>query len=213
MSCSAPIRIMLADDHSIVRMGLASVLSVEPGVEIVAEAEDGAQAVRGYAVARPDVLLLDLRMPGGLDGIEALRQIREQWPKARVIVLTTSEFDEDVLRSMEGGAAGYLSKNVSRRELVAAIRRVHGGGTCLPEALARRMEELTQRRQLTGRELEVLEGMRRGLTNRDISLALKISEHTAKAHVCAILAKLGAADRAEAVNIAFEQGVVRAAQQ
>src|SRR5882757_1416752 len=124
MSRPAPIRIMLADDHSIVRMGLASVLSFAPGMEIVAEAEDGAQAVQGYAAARPDVLLLDLRMPGGVDGLEALRQIREQWPEARVIVLTTSEFDEDVLRSMEGGAVGYLSKNVSRRELVAAIRGV-----------------------------------------------------------------------------------------
>ncbi|MBE2284509.1 MAG: response regulator transcription factor [Prosthecobacter sp.] len=204
------IRIMLVDDHSIVRMGLVTLLSSEQDLLVVAEADDGMQAVKLHAEARPDVTLLDLRMPGGIDGIETLKRVREQSPEAKVIVLTTSEFDEDVLRSVEGGAAGYLSKNVSRADLAAAIRQVHGGGSCLPARLAQRMDEWAQRRQLTGRELEVLEFMRRGLSNRDIGRALEISEHTAKAHVCAILGKLGAADRAEAVNIAFERGLVRA---
>jgi DNA-binding NarL/FixJ family response regulator len=111
---------------------------------------------------------------------------------------------------VEGGAAGYLSKNVSRSELAAAIRQVHEGGSCLPAGLMQRMNEWARHRQLTSREIQVLEFMRRGLSNRDIGRALEISEHTAKAHVCAILGKLGAADRAEAVNIAFERGLVRA---
>lgn len=210
MPARPPIRILLVDDHSIVRMGLVTLLSSEPDLCVVAEAEDGEQAVRLHAQSRPDVTLLDLRMPGGLDGIETLKRVREQSPESRVIVLTTSEFDEDVLRSVEGGAAGYLSKNVSRSDLAAAIRQVHEGGSCLPAGLAQRMDEWARRRQLTGREVQVLEFMRRGLSNRDIGRALEISEHTAKAHVCAILGKLGAADRAEAVNIAFERGLVRA---
>lgn len=210
MPARPPIRILLVDDHSIVRMGLVTLLSSEQDLSVVAEAEDGEQAVRLHAKWQPDVTLLDLRMPGGIDGIETLKRVREQSPEARVIVLTTSEFDEDVLRSVEGGAAGYLSKNVSRSDLAAAIRRVHEGGSCLPTSLAQRMDEWAQRRQLTSREVEVLEFMRRGLSNRDIGKALEISEHTAKAHVCAILGKLGAADRAEAVNIAFERGLVRA---
>jgi len=210
MPARPPIRILLVDDHSIVRMGLVTLLSSEPDLSVVAEAEDGEQAVSLHAQLQPDVTLLDLRMPGGLDGIETLERVREQSPEARVIVLTTSEFDEDVLRSVEGGAAGYLSKNVRRSDLAAAIRQVHEGGSCLPTSLAQRMDELARRRQLTSREVEVLEFMRRGLSNRDIGKALEISEHTAKAHVCAILGKLGAADRAEAVNIAFERGLVRA---
>lgn len=211
MPSKAPIRILLVDDHSIVRMGLVTLLSTEPDLRVVAEAEDGAQALELQAQHRPDVTLLDLRMPGGPDGIETLKRLRAQAPEARVIVLTTSEFDEDVLRCVEGDAAGYLSKNISRGDLAAAIRRVHEGGSCLPAGLARRMDEWARRRQLTGRELEVLEFMRRGLSNREIGKALEISEHTAKAHVCAVLAKLGAADRAEAVNIAFERGLVRTA--
>ena len=210
MPANTPIRIMLVDDHSIVRMGLVTLLSTEADLCVEAEAEDGEQAVKLHAELKPDVTLLDLRMPGGLDGIETLKRLREQSPEARVIVLTTSEFDEDVLRSMEGGAAGYLSKNVSRSDLAAAIRQVHEGGSCLPAGLMQRMNEWARHRQLTSREIEVLEFMRRGLSNRDIGRALEISEHTAKAHVCAILGKLGAADRAEAVNIAFERGLVRA---
>ncbi len=211
MPARSPIRILLVDDHSIVRMGLVTLLSTETDIQVVAEAEDGEQALLLHAELRPDVTLLDLRMPGGLDGIETLRRLRAQSPEARVIVLTTSEFDEDVLRSVEGGAAGYLSKNVTRADLAAAIRRVQEGGSCLPAGLARRMDEWAQRRQLTGREVEVLEFMRRGLSNREIGKAMEISEHTAKAHVCAVLGKLGAADRAEAVNIAFERGLVRTA--
>lgn len=210
MPAKPPIRIMLVDDHSIVRMGLVTLLSTEEDLSVEAEAEDGEQAVKLHAELKPDVTLLDLRMPGGLDGIQTLKRLREQSPEARVIVLTTSEFDEDVLRSMAGGAAGYLSKNVSRSDLAAAIRQVHEGGSCLPVGLMQRMNEWARHRQLTSREIEVLEFMRRGLSNRDIGRALEISEHTAKAHVCAILGKLGAADRAEAVNIAFERGLVRA---
>lgn len=202
------IRLLLADDHTVVRMGLAAVLGVEKDLEVVAEAEDGAEAVDRYRATQPDVTLLDVRMPG-LDGIEALGRIRTEWPEARVLMLTTSELDEDVQRAMELGACGYLLKSVHRSELVRAIREIHAGGRCIPEALARRLAELSQRRQLTNRELEVLAGMRRGLSNRDIGLALDITEHTVKAHVKAILQKLEAADRAEAVGRGFEQGLLR----
>lgn len=202
------IRLLLADDHTVVRMGLVAVLGLEKDIEIVAEAEDGGEAVEKFRAAQPDVALVDVRMPG-LDGIEALRRIRAEWPEARVLMLTTSELDEDVQRAMELGASGYLLKSVHRTELVRAIREVHAGGRCIPNELARRLAALSQRRQLTARELEVLDGMRRGLSNRDIATALGITEHTVKAHVKAILQKLEAADRAEAVGRGFEQGLLR----
>lgn len=202
------IRLLLADDHTVVRMGLAAVLALEKDLEIVAEAEDGAEAVEKYRATRPDVALVDVRMPG-VDGLETLRRLRAEWPDARVLMLTTSELDEDVQQAMELGASGYLLKRISRAELARAIREVHAGRHCIPEALARRLTELSQRRQLTERELQVLDSMRRGLSNRDIGVALGITEHTVKAHVKAILQKLEAADRAEAVGRGFEQGLLR----
>lgn len=202
------IRVLLADDHIVVRIGLAAVLALEGDIDIVAEAEDGAEAVEQFRACRPDVMLLDVRMPG-VDGLEALRRLRVEWPEARVLMLTTSELDDDLRRSMEFGAQGYLLKTVPRAELARAIREVHAGRQYIPEGLARRLGELSQLRQLTTRELEVLDSMRRGLTNRDIGTALDISEHTVKAHVKAILQKLEAADRAEAVGRGFEQGLLR----
>ena len=202
------IRVLLADDHTVVRIGLAAVLALEGDIEIVAEAEDGAEAVERFRACRPDVTLLDVRMPG-VDGLEALRRLHVEWPEARVLMLTTSELDDDLRRAMDLGAQGYLLKTVPRAELARAIREAHAGRLYIPEAMARRLSELSQRRQLTARELEVLDSMRRGLTNRDIGNALDISEHTVKAHVKAILQKLEAADRAEAVGRGFEQGLLR----
>lgn len=202
------IRLLIADDHSVVRVGLLAVLGLEKDFEIVAEAEDGHEAVELYRSTQPDVALVDVRMPGA-DGIEALGRIRAEWPEARVLMLTTSELDEDLYRAMECGASGYLPKRVNRVELVRSIREVHAGRRCIPAALERRLGELNQRRQLSPRELEVLDGMRRGLSNRDIGTALDITEHTVKAHVKAILQKLEAADRAEAVGRGFEQGLLR----
>ena len=199
---------MLVDDHSVVRIGLGAVLALCPDVQVIAEAEDGAQALERYRKDQPDIVLMDVRMPG-MGGIDALRAIRSEWPKARVIMLTTSELDDDVQQAIDAGANGYLPKSVGRDELIDAIRQVHAGGQYIPAFIRRMMDELSSRKQLSARELEVLDGMRRGLSNREIALALSISEHTAKAHVKAILAKLESADRAEAVARAFEKGLLR----
>jgi two-component system NarL family response regulator len=204
----ASIRILLVDDHSVVRMGLAAVLSLDEGLTVVAEAEDGAQAIERFRSEAPDVVLMDVRMPG-MGGLEALRVLRSLTPDARVLMLTTSDLDEDLQRAIEAGASGYLQKSVTRDELVRAIKLVHGGGRYIPESTALRLSALAKRKHLSQREIEVLDGMRRGLSNRDIALTLSISEHTVKAHVKAILQKLESADRAEAVARGFEQGLLR----
>lgn len=208
MVVPGPIRILLVDDHSVVRMGLAAVLSLEEDFIIVDEAEDGAQALEKYRAKQPDVVLMDVRMPG-TSGLEGLRALRAAWPSARVLMLTTSELDEDIQRTIEAGACGYLQKSVTREELVRAIRLVRAGGRYIPETTAKRLLQLAKRKHLSNRETEVLDGMRRGLSNRDIALSLSISEHTVKAHVKAILQKLESADRAEAVARGFEQGLLR----
>jgi two-component system NarL family response regulator len=203
-----PIRILIVDDHAVVRMGLTAVLGLEEDLAVVAEAEDGAQAIERYRSERPDVVLMDIRMPG-LGGVEALRALLVEWPAARVLMLTTSELDEDLQQVMLAGACGYLLKSVTEDELVGAIRQVNSTGRYVPEPLQRRLAQLAKRKQLSGREAEVLDGLRRGLSNRDIGVALAITEHTVKAHVKAILLKLESADRAEAVARGFEQGLLR----
>ena len=208
MAQSHCIRILLVDDHSVVRMGLAAVLSLDEELTVVAEAEDGTQALEKFRAECPDVTLMDVRMPG-IGGLEALRSIRAASPAACVLMLTTSELDEDVQRAIEAGAAGYLQKSVTREELVRAIRHVHAGNRYIPDTLQRRLAQLAKRKHVSSREIEVLDGMRRGLSNRDIGVALSISEHTVKAHVKAILQKLESADRAEAVARGFEQGLLR----
>ena len=202
------IKLMLVDDHSMVRMGLSTILSIETDLQVVAEAEDAQQAVDAFRAHRPDVTLMDARMPGG-SGVEALQKIRAEYPDARVIMLTTFDLEEMVFAAMEAGAAGYLLKSVQRNELIDAIRRVHSGNRCFPAALEKRMNELALQKRLSPRELETLELMRRGLSNRDIGVALGVTENTAKAHVKAILLKLGVADRAEAVAAGFERGLLQ----
>jgi DNA-binding NarL/FixJ family response regulator len=202
------IRLLLVDDHLVVRMGLAAVLALEPDFMIAGEAEDAESALLQFRTLMPEVTLLDLRMPGA-GGLDALRNIRAEYPNARVIMLTTSELEEDIFQAIEAGAAGYLPKTAQRAELADAIRRVHAGGRAVPEPLNARLAERAQRRSLSPRELEVLDYLRRGLSNKDIGVALGVSEHTAKAHVKAILAKLDAADRAEAVANGFERGLLQ----
>lgn len=208
MPSGRPIRILLADDHTVVRMGIAAVLSLEPGFVIVAEAEDGGEMIEQYRATRPDVVLLDLRMPE-MDGLIALKLLHAEFPEARVLVLTTSELVEDMRCTRASGAYGYLRKNIPRAELVEAIRDVSAGRHHDSPDIDRRLAENAKRRNLTGREVEVLDCMRRGLSNKDISVALEISEHTIKTHVKSILQKLEAADRTEAVTNAFELGVLR----
>lgn len=198
---------MIVDDHSMVRMGLAGLLASEPGMRVVAEAEDLDQAVAAFSKHKPDVVLMDVRMPGG-SGLEALSQIKAMDPSARVIILSTYDLEEPMIEAHHNGACGYLLKSIKSEELIAAIRAVHAGGTCFPAILQKHIAARANWKPLSPRELETLDLLRRGFSNKDIAQVMEISESTAKFHVKAILAKLEAADRAEAVATAFERGLL-----
>lgn len=191
-----------------VRMGMAGILAMEPDIEVVAEAEDLEQAVAAFSRHRPDITLMDVRMPGG-SGLEALGHIRNIDPAARVVILSTYDLEEPILAAHAAGARGYLLKSVKGDELAAAIRRVMAGQLCFPTALQDHIAARAKSKPLTPREIETLDLMRRGLSNKDIGQALDISENTAKFHVKAILAKLEVADRAEAVAAAYERGLLQ----
>ena len=208
MDLPKPITILLVDDHSIIRIGLRGVLDPEPDLAVVAQAEDGAQALELFREHRPDVTLMDLRMPG-LDGIETTRRIHASFPQARILMLTTYDGDHDIHRALEAGACGYVLKNVTGDELVRAIRTVHAGQRYLPEAVAARLAEGLARPELTPREVEVLQFVVKGLSNKEIGDRLQISEHTAKTHLKSILSKLGVRDRTEAATSALQRGIVR----
>ena len=205
---SSPIRLMIVDDHSMVRMGFATLLGAEPSFAVVAEAEDADQAVSLFRKRKPDITLMDVRMPGD-SGLTALRRIRSEFPAARIIMLTTYDLESPILQALESGACGYLLKSIKRDELIAAVRRVHQGETCFPSAISKHAAELGQINRLTPREHETLDLLRRGLSNRDIGLVLGVSENTAKAHVKSLFIKLNVADRAEAVATAFERGLLQ----
>ena len=205
----APIRLMLVDDHSVLRAGLANMLNRESSLQVVAESDDGPTAIKLWRQHQPDVTLLDLSMPG-MDGIEALQRIRADFPEAKVIMLTSSEASEDARHSLEVGARGYITKNVRRAELVAAIKAVHAGGRAIGEAVAKQLSAIEESGAVSRRELEVLALVRQGFTNSEIGKLLGISERTAKAHVASLLLKLQAADRAEAVARGFERGLLKA---
>ena len=205
---ATPIRILLADDHHMVRMGLKTILHLEPDLRVVAEAATAPATIAAHAAARPDVTLLDLRMPGG--GIPALRQIRAQTPQARVLIITTSELEEDIHRALTAGASGYILKSVLPAELATAIRAIHAGGTWIPDAIARKLADRAASPDLSPREREVLHLLVKGLTNPEIATALGISLSTAKAHVASILEKLGVAARSEAAAEAYRRGLLDA---
>ncbi|MHB1500121.1 MAG: response regulator transcription factor [Candidatus Dormibacteria bacterium] len=192
---------LVADDHPVVRQGICAMLEVESDLEVVADVGDGRQAVSLTVERAPDVVLMDVQMPG-LDGIEALREIQRLCPRTRVVMLTTFGHENYVVPSFKAGAAGYLLKDVSRAELVSAIRRVAAGESLLDRPIADGVSLLSQR------ELEVLSCMAREMTNREIALTLFLSENTVKTHVSHILAKLGALDRAGAVLRAWKQGLI-----
>ena len=191
-----------------VRMGLAALLGAEPDFEVVAEAEDAAQAVDAFREHRPDVTLMDARMPGG-SGNDALLAIRSEFPSARVIILTTYDLEEPVFEAFDNGAAGYLLKSIKRKDLIAAVRIVHEGGRCFPATFDDKLTRREEDGRLTPRETTTLGLLRRGLSNRDIGTVMGVSENTAKAHVRAILRKLHAADRTEAVAAGFERGFLK----
>lgn len=208
MASSAPIRVILADDHAVLRAGLANVLNFDPGLCVVAEADDGEGAIAAWREHRPDVLLLDLSMPG-LDGIETLQRLRNEFPDARVLMLTSSEASEDVRHALQAGACGYVTKTVRRAELVAAIREVHAGREVIGKSVGEHLAASAESGTISRREREVLGLVRQGFTNAELGRLLGISERTAKAHVGALLIKLQAADRAEAVARGFERGLLK----
>jgi DNA-binding NarL/FixJ family response regulator len=201
------IRILIVDDHLIVRLGLTSLLKMEPDFRVVSEAEDGEAALRLFRSSRPDIVLLDSRMPGG-DGLDVLRRMKTEFPDVRAIIIGSSLMEEHVIRALNVGAVGYLTKAVKRAELAAAIRRVQKGGVYLAPAMEATLAKIDHRSRISPRELEVLELMRRGLSNRDVAKVLGVSEHTVKSHVKALLVKLDAADRAEAVATGFMKGLL-----
>jgi two-component system NarL family response regulator len=200
--------IMLVDDHYLVRVGLASIIALEPDMAVCAEAATGEQAVALYRARRPDVTLMDLRLPG-IGGSEATLAIRAEFPDARIIVLSVYAGDEEIYNALQSGAMAYLVKSVQREELVLAIRKAVAGQRHIPPEVAARLAERLPRSQLSVRELDVLRLLVGGKRNREIAFALDITEGTVKLHVSSILGKLGVADRTEAATVALQRGIVQ----
>lgn len=206
------IRVIVADDHPIVRSGIVGLIALDTGLEVVAQASDGAEAVELAAQLRPDVVLMDLRMPG-TSGIEATARITEDLPDVRVLVLTTYETDDDILGAIEAGASGYLLKAAPHEEIVAGIRSVAEGHTVLAPSIAatlvtRMRSERVDRPALSARELEVLRLVAAGHSNPEIGRALFIGEATVKTHLLHVFEKLGVSDRTRAVTLALELGIL-----
>jgi two-component system, NarL family, response regulator len=207
MNPVTPIRILIADDHPVVREGLAAMIKRRTDMTVVAEANHGQEAVALFHQHQPDVVLMDLRMPE-MDGVEAILTIREQTPEARVIVLTTYDTDEDIYRALRAGAKAYLLKDTPREELLDTIRAVSAGRTRVPSDVAAKLVERVSSETLTAREVDVLRLIVAGHSNREIATRLYISEGTVKTHVNHILMKLGVSDRTQAVTTALKRGLV-----
>jgi DNA-binding NarL/FixJ family response regulator len=208
----APVTVLIADDHPVVREGLRGMLAAEPGITVVGEAASGDEAVTMARMHRPDVVLMDLRMPGG-DGVDATAGILATAPSTRVVVLTTYETDADIVRAVEAGATGYLLKDTPRPDLVSAIRAAARGETVLGPTVAGRLVSHLRRpaaEPLSARETEVLTLVARGQTNAEIGRALYISEATVKTHLLRAFGKLGVSDRTAAVTTAIERGMLPA---
>jgi DNA-binding NarL/FixJ family response regulator len=201
------IRVMIVDDHEMVRAGVAAILARQPGIVVVAEASSAHEAIRLFRTERPDVTLLDLTMPD-MDGVEAMRAIRDEFPDGRFIVLTVHSGDDDIRRALEAGARAYLLKTAPGPEVVETVRAVHAGLHHLSREVADRMNEYPVAAHLTPREIEVLRLLPRGLSNKEIAARLDVSETTAKWFVKNILQKLGVKDRTAAVTTALERGIL-----
>src|SRR5271170_6532870 len=202
------IRVLVADDHTVVRDGLVAIIQQEKDMDVVAETGDGRQAVELWKKHRPDVTLMDLRMPE-LDGVNAIYEIRAAEPNARVIVLTTFDGDEDIYRGMRAGAKSYLLKDVRREELFQCIREVHAGKTFVPPAIAAKLAERLPAEELSPRELEVLRLLAQGKPNKLIGAAMSITEVTVKSHVQSVFKKLNVLSRTEAIAVASRKGLLR----
>jgi DNA-binding NarL/FixJ family response regulator len=207
MSNASPIRVLSVDDHPLIREGIAAILEAEPDMELVGEATNGREAVEGFRRHRPDVTLMDLRMPD-VGGTEAIAQIRSEFPGARIIVLTSYAGDAQALGALNAGASGYLLKNLLRRDMLDAIRAVHAGMRRVPADIARQIAEHASDDALTPRELDVLRRVAAGRSNKAIAAELEISNSTVKAHLKAIFAKLDADGRTHGVMIAVKRGII-----
>ncbi|HJQ97885.1 MAG TPA: response regulator transcription factor [Candidatus Polarisedimenticolaceae bacterium] len=202
------IRILIVDDHPVVRNGIRAILSTEADFEVVGEAGDGREAIAAFKAHAPDVVLMDLKMPK-MEGRDAIAAILRQYPEARIVVLTTFDGDEDIHRALQLGAMGYVLKDAVGTEIVAAVRAAHAGKRHVSTDAAKQLAERPMGRDLTDRELQVLEGIAKGRSNKEIGDELSISEATVKSHVNAILAKLEANDRTHAAMIAMKRGLIR----
>jgi two-component system, NarL family, response regulator len=204
---TARTRVLVADDHPVVRAGLSAVIAQQSDLELVAEAENGSRAVALFREQRPDVALMDLRMPL-MDGVEAIRAITTEFPDARILALTTYEGDADIRRALEAGACGYLLKDMLLTEVLTAVRAVQRGEQVIPIAVAARLAEFPERSELTDREAEVLRLVGRGLSNKEVARAIGRTEETVKIHLKNVFAKLGVTDRTEAVTVALTRGLI-----
>jgi DNA-binding NarL/FixJ family response regulator len=199
------IRVMIGDDHSLMRSGIAGEINAQHDMSVVAEASDGVEAIEAYRTHRPDVTLMDIRMPG-MGGIEAITRIRAEFPTSKFVILTSSAGDVQAVRAFQAGATGYLLKNLLRTELIDTIRLVHDGKKRMPPEIAQQIAEHSIEDSVSARELEVLRAISRGKSNKIVADDLSISEHTVKNHVKNILSKLDASDRTDAVVIAIRRG-------
>lgn len=207
MDLASPIRILSVDDHDLVRKGIAAILATESGLMLVGEANSGAEAVRLHRQHRPDVTLMDLRLPDQ-NGIETTREIHEEFPAARIIALTSYDGDQDIYRALEAGVRGYLLKEMVHSEIVHAIRIVHSGKRYIPQEVSDQLNGFFPELALTAREVDVLSLVARGLGNKEVGDVLGTASGTVKAHMQSILSKLGAKDRTHAVTIALRRGIL-----
>lgn len=202
-----PIRILIAEDHLIARVGVKTIINTQPDMQVIAEAANGVQAVEMFRKLRPDITLMDVRMPE-MSGVEATRAVREEFPEAHIIALSTYGGDEDVRRALQAGAQSYLTKDVLHDELIRAIHAVHAGENYLSPAVAAALEPSALPAGLSAREAEVLTLIVKGYGNKQIAYALGIAEHTVKNHVKSILSKLSVDDRTQAATAAIQRGII-----
>jgi two-component system NarL family response regulator len=201
------IRVLIVEDHHVVRQGLVALLNVVDGLEVVGEAADGVEAIAQFRKCQPDITLVDLRLPR-LSGVEVIERVRMETPQARFIVLTTYDGDEDIYRALQAGAKAYLLKGMTSEELIATIRMVHAGKSYIPPEIAQKLAERMGTKELTPREFDVLEQIVRGKSNKEIATELTISEATVKTHINSLLSKLGVTDRTQAATAAIQRGIV-----